>query len=174
MGTFDRLVDRLRTVALDIASVLLGALFIVFLVQIASRYVFNAPALWTLEACLTLWLWVVFWGGAFVLQEKDHVRFDVLYTAVGNRTRRVFAFVSAIAIGGGMLAALPATWSYITFYKIKKSAVIGIRLDIVFAIYGIFAAMLVVRYFWRACLLMRGADPDVLDNREAHDGYHVQ
>ncbi|MCA3263969.1 MAG: TRAP transporter small permease subunit [Telmatospirillum sp.] len=169
-----RLVQRARVLALDIAALMLGALFVVFLIQILSRYVLNAPALWTLEACLTLWLWVVFWGGAFVLQEKDHVRFDVLYLAVGRNLRRVFAMVSAVAIGGGMLAALPATWSYITFYQIKRSAVLGIRLDIVFCIYGIFAAMLVIRYFWRAILIARGADPEKLDRREIQDGYHVQ
>ncbi|MCZ8261493.1 MAG: TRAP transporter small permease subunit [Beijerinckiaceae bacterium] len=168
------LIHRARMLALDIAALMLGALFIVFLIQIAARYVFNAPALWTLEACLTLWLWVVFWGGAFVLQEKDHVRFDVLYIAVGRNLRRAFAMISAIAIGGGMLAALPATWSYISFYQIKRSAVLGIRLDIVFSIYGIFAVMLVIRYFWRAYLVARGADPDELDNREIQDGYHVQ
>ncbi|MFY8115514.1 MAG: TRAP transporter small permease [Rhabdaerophilum sp.] len=168
------LIHRARILALDIAALMLGALFIVFLIQIAARYVFNAPALWTLEACLTLWLWVVFWGGAFVLQEKDHVRFDVLYIAVGRNLRRAFAMISAIAIGGGMLAALPATWSYISFYQIKRSAVLGIRLDIVFSIYGIFAVMLVIRYFWRAYLVARGADPDELDNREIQDGYHVQ
>jgi TRAP-type C4-dicarboxylate transport system permease small subunit len=170
----NRLIQTGRAIALDIAALMLGALFVVFLIQILSRYVFNAPALWTLEACLTLWLWVVFWGGAFVLQEKDHVRFDVLYVAVGRNLRRVFAMVSAVAIGGGMLAALPATWSYITFYQIKRSAVLGIRLDIVFSIYGIFAAMLVMRYFWRAVLVARGADPEVLDRREIQDGYHVQ
>ncbi len=169
-----RLWNRLRMAALDIAALMLGALFIVFLIQIAARYVFNAPALWTLEACLTLWLWVVFWGGAFVLQEKDHVRFDVLYVAVAARTRRIFALVSAIALGAGLLAALPATWSYITFYQIKSSAVMGIRLDIVFSIYGIFATVLVIRYAWRAWLLARGADPEVLDNRQIQDGYHVQ
>jgi len=169
-----RLIQRARVLALDIAALMLGALFVVFLIQILSRYVFNAPALWTLEACLTLWLWVVFWGGAFVLQEKDHVRFDVLYVAVGRDLRRVFAMVSAVAIGGGMLAALPATWSYITFYQIKRSAVLGIRLDIVFSIYGIFAAMLVIRYFWRAILVARGADPEALDKRDVGDGYHVQ
>jgi TRAP-type C4-dicarboxylate transport system permease small subunit len=169
-----RLIQRARVLALDRAALMLGALFVVFLIQILSRYVFNAPALWTLEACLTLWLWVVFWGGAFVLQEKDHVRFDVLYVAVGRDLRRVFAMVSAVAIGGGMLAALPATWSYITFYQIKRSAVLGIRLDIVFSIYGIFAAMLVIRYFWRAILVARGADPEALDKRDIGDGYHVQ
>ncbi|MCZ8184718.1 MAG: TRAP transporter small permease subunit [Beijerinckiaceae bacterium] len=168
------LIHRARILALDIAALMLGALFIVFLIQIAARYVFNAPALWTLEACLTLWLWVVFWGGAFVLQEKDHVRFDVLYIAVGRNMRRAFAIISAIAIGGGMLAALPATWSYISFYQIKRSAVIGIRLDIVFSIYAVFAVMLVIRYFWRAFLVARGADPDELDRREIQDGYHVQ
>ncbi len=169
-----RLLQIARTVAMDIAALMLGGVFIVFLIQIAARYIFNAPASWTLEACLTLWLWLVFWGGAFVLTEKDHVRFDVLYDAVQTRTRRVFAFVSAVAIGGGFLAALPATWSYIDFYQIKRSAVLGIRLDIVFSIYGIFAIVMVIRYFWRSYLLIRGADPNVLDGREAQDGYHVQ
>jgi TRAP-type C4-dicarboxylate transport system permease small subunit len=169
-----RVLARLRLLAMDIASLLLGALFIVFLIQIAARYIFEVSVPWTLEACLTLWLWVVFWGGAFVLQEKDHVRFDVLYLSVSRGMRRGFAFVSAIAIGGGMLAALPATWSYIDFYQIKRSAVIGIRLDIVFSIYGVFAIMMVARYLWRAWLLARGADPEELDNRAVGDGYHVQ
>jgi TRAP-type C4-dicarboxylate transport system permease small subunit len=167
-------VERGRAVALDIAALMLAALFLVFLIQIAARYVFNWPLLWTLEACLTLWLWVVFWGGAFVLREKDHVRFDVVYGAVNWRMRRLFAFVSALAIGTSMLAALPATWSYIDFYQIKRSAVIGIRLDIVFSIYGIFAVTLVLRAFWRAWLIARGADPEELDNRQVQDGYHVQ
>lgn len=170
----NRLVHRARRMALDIAALMLGGLFLVFLIQIGARYLFNAPLLWTLEACLTLWLWVVFWGAAFVLTEKDHVRFDVLYDSVGKRARRVFALVSAIAIAAGFLAALPATWSYIDFYQIKRSAVLAIRLDIVFSIYGLFALVIVLRYLWRAWLLMRGADPDVLDDRAAQDGYHVQ
>lgn len=169
-----RLIQIARGVAMDIAALMLGGLFLVFLIQIAARYVFNAPVSWTLEACLTLWLWLVFWGGAFVLTEKDHVRFDILYDSVRARTRRIFAIVSAVAIGGGFLAALPATWSYIDFYQIKRSAVLGIRLDIVFSIYGIFAIMVVLRYFWRSYQLLRGADPNVLDGREAQDGYHVQ
>lgn len=169
-----RLVKFARTAAMDIAALMLGGLFVVFLIQIVARYIFNAPVSWTLEACLTLWLWLVFWGGAFVLTEKDHVRFDILYDSVRARTRRIFAIISAVAIGGGFLAALPATWSYIDFYQIKRSAVLGIRLDIVFSIYGLFAVMMVLRYFWRSALLLRGADPHVLDGREAQDGHHVQ
>lgn len=168
------LLRRANILALDIGALMLGALFITFLIQIAARYVFNAPALWTLEACLTLWLWVVFWGGAFVVREKDHVRFDVIYGAVARPVQRVFALVSALAIGAGFLAAMPATWSYISFYEIKKSSVIGIRLDIVFSIYGVFAVVMVLRYLWRAVKLLRGAHPEELDQREIQDGRAIQ
>jgi TRAP-type C4-dicarboxylate transport system permease small subunit len=170
-----KLKQRLEVAAMDIAAIMLGGMFVVFLIQIAARYVFNVPMLWTLEACLTLWLWIVFFGAAFVLRERDHVRFDVLYLAVSSRARRGFALVSALAIGGGFLAALPATWSYITFYQIKKSAVLNIRLDIVFSIYGIFAAVIVLRYAWRAYrLLTTREDPEAMDERMAGDGFHVQ
>lgn len=161
------LARRAKSLAEDVGGALLALMFLAFLVQIASRYVFNAPASWTLEACLTLWLWVVFWGSAFVLGERDHVRFDVFYAAVSRRMRRAFAIVSALAIAGGMLAALPATFGYVTFYEIKRSAVIGIRLDVVFSIYLVFAVAIVVRYLWRAWTIARGADPDMGEQQPA-------
>ena len=144
----------------NVAAALLAVMFLTFLLQIVSRYVFNNPLTWTLELCLTLWLWLVFWGAAFNLRDIDHIRFDMLYMECGKRTRRVFALVSAVAIMAGLLAALPATIDYITFYKIKKSATLRIRLDVVFSIYGIFVVAIVTRYAMRAWHLTRGGDPD--------------
>mgnify|MGYP006346654571 CR=1 FL=1 len=63
----------LRHAAEGVAAAMLVALFVVFLVQIAARYVFNVPMGWTVEVCLTLWLWIVFWGGAFCLRPADHI-----------------------------------------------------------------------------------------------------
>ena len=144
----------------NVAVGFLAAMFLSFLLQIFTRYVINYPLGWTLEACLTAWLWTVFWGSAFLLDDRDHVRFDIFYLAGSRRTRRILAIVSAIAILAGFLAALPATYDYITFYKIKKSATIRIRLDIVFSIYGIFAVAVITRYALRAWQLVRGRDPD--------------
>jgi C4-dicarboxylate transporter, DctQ subunit len=155
--------EFLRKRAENVGAALIAALFLAFIVQIVARYVFNEPLVWTLELCLTLWLWAVFWGCAFVLDERDHVRFDVLYLAVGRRARRMLALVSALALSAGFLAALPATLSYITFYQIKSSATLGIRLDVVFSIYGIFAVAMVLRYGLRAWRLARGADPEMMD-----------
>lgn len=144
----------------NVAAALLALMFLTFILQIVSRYVFNNPLTWTLELCLTLWLWVVFWGAAFNLRDIDHIRFDMLYMECNKPMRRVFALVSAVAIVAGLLAALPATIDYITFYKIKKSSTLRIRLDVVFSIYGIFVVAVVTRYALRAWHLLRGGDPD--------------
>jgi TRAP-type C4-dicarboxylate transport system permease small subunit len=143
----------------NIAVVMLAALFLTFILQIVSRYVLNSPIGWTLELCLTLWIWIVFWGAAFCVRDKDHVTFDILYLSAGHRPRRVFAFVSAVAIVVGLLASLPATWDYITFYEIKKSATLKIRLDYVFSVYAIFAVAVIARYTFRLVALFRKGDP---------------
>lgn len=158
----------------DVAAGLLAAMFATFIVQILARYVLLPlfPGInigWTVELCLTIWLWTVFWGAAFCLREGDHVRFDMLYHAVGPRQRRFMAVAGSLLIAAGMLAALPATWDYITFYKIKKSAVLRWRLDYVFSIYGIFATVIVGRYLWRAVALMRGGPLGDDDPPAIHD-----
>ena len=143
----------------NVAVLLLTVMFLAFIIQIVSRYVLNHPLGWTLELCLTMWLWVVFWGAAFCVRDHEHVKFDILYLAAPLKLRRLFALVSAVAIVAGLAAALPATLDYITFYKIKKSATLRIRLDVVFSIYGIFAVAIILRYALRAIALIRGVEP---------------
>ena len=159
----DRALRWLRARADNVAVALLTAMFVTFLVQILARYVFNYPVGWTLELCLTTWLWLVFWESAFLLRDGDHVRFDMLYLMAGKRLRRSLAMVAAAGILVGFAAALPANLDYISFYKIKKSATLRIRLDYVFSIYGAFAVAVVLRYGLRLWQLARGADPLDLD-----------
>lgn len=157
----------LRARADNVAVGLLTAMFVSFVIQVVSRYVVNHPLGWTLEACLTTWLWLVFWGSAFILDDSDHVKFDMFYLAAGQRLRRAFALVSALAIVAGFVAALPATFDYITFYKIKRSATLGVRLDVVFSIYAIFAVAIIARYGRRAWRLGRGRSVDASENGPA-------
>jgi len=153
----------LRARAENVAVLLLTAMFLAFVVQIFTRYVMNNPLGWTLEACLTTWLWLVFWGAAFILDDRDHVRFDVLYLWVGARMRRAFALASALAILAGFAASFPDSLDYITFYSIKSSSTLRIRLDIVFSVYAIFAVAVIARYALRAVALIRGEPLDTID-----------
>lgn len=138
--------DWWRARADDVAATLLFAMFLTFVLQITARYVFNQPLGWTLEMCLILWLWTVFWGASFCLTNEEHIRFDMIYNAVSPGLRRVFAGVSALAIGAGMVLALPATWDFVSFLQIKKSASLRIPLFYIFLIYPIFMVATIVIY----------------------------
>ena len=147
----------------NVAAFLLAAMFLSFMLQIISRYVLNISVIWTTEACLTTWLWVVFLGSAFLLEERDQVKFDLIYGICSLPVQRLLALVSAVAISLGFLAALPATLDYITFYKIKSSSTLGIRLDVVFSVYGIFAVAIIIHYGVRAWRLINGVSPHDLE-----------
>ncbi len=150
----------LRNRADNVAVGLLTAMFVSFLLQIFFRYVVNQPLTWTLEANLLAWLWVVFWVSAFLLHERDHVRFDTIYISARPPVRRVFGLISAVLIVIGFGAAYPATFDFISFMKIESSSSLGIRLDYVFSAYLIFSAAIVVRYAIRAVRIFRNADVD--------------
>ena len=53
-------------------------MFATFIIQIFSRYVLNNPIGWSEEVVITMWLWTVLWGAAFILSEKEEIRFDII------------------------------------------------------------------------------------------------
>ena len=85
MAVLSAIVRWMRRLAEVVAVALLGAVFVSFLLQILFRYVLGWPVGWTLEVSTLAWMWLVLWGGAFVVTERDEIRFDILYGAVSER-----------------------------------------------------------------------------------------
>jgi C4-dicarboxylate transporter, DctQ subunit len=140
----------------DVMAALLGVMFVAFLLQIVFRYFFSFPVGWTSELTVAAWLWLVLWGSAFVLTEKEEVRFDLVYSAVGPRTRRVMAFLTSVVLVALYGMSLPATWSYVTFMKVERSSYLHVRLDWMYSIYLLFAVAVIVRYLWILWRVVRG------------------
>src|SRR3954466_14131311 len=88
----------LRRRAENIAAAMLGVMFAAFILQIAFRYLFNFPIGWTSELTVVMWLWLVLWGSALVLKEKEEIRFDLLYSAVPPRVRIGMALVFSVVL----------------------------------------------------------------------------
>jgi C4-dicarboxylate transporter DctQ subunit len=142
----------------NLLVVAITAMFVAFVLQIVFRYFLNLPVAWTEEVCVLAWLWGILWGAAFVTRDEEEIRFDMVYSHVSPRTRRVFRAVAGLVFIVVMLAALPATWSYISFMKVERTASLRIPLNVVFSVYLVFVAALVVRHariVWRA---VRGVD----------------
>jgi len=154
----------------NVAAAMLAAMFAAFLIQIAFRYLAGFPTGWTHELSVMLWIWLVLWGAAFVVSEREEIRFDLLYGAVGPGARRAMLIVSAIALIALYLVSLPAVVSYITFMKVEKTAYLKVRFDYLFSIYIVFVVASVVRYLWLGWRAARGDAPDEIDPTKVSSG----
>ncbi len=154
-------------IAQAVAAAMMAAMFLTFILQIIVRYSarvewlpdrfpFLEPTLygWTLEFCLLLWVWLVFWGNAFVVRDRDHVTFDILFHAVRPAVRRWFIIISGLAICISFVLSIEPTWTKFFILRIKKtatlSAVFGdwIRMRDIYSIYIVFLVAVALRYAW--------------------------
>jgi TRAP-type C4-dicarboxylate transport system permease small subunit len=143
----------------NVAAAMLAAMFAAFLVQIASRYLLGLPTGWTHELSTMLWVWLVLWGAAFVVSEREEIRFDILTGAAGPRARRVMAILAALGLVGLYAVSLPAVVDYVSFMKVQRTAYLMVRFDLLFSIYVVFVVAAIVRYVWLGWRALRGDAP---------------
>ncbi|HTM59684.1 MAG TPA: TRAP transporter small permease subunit [Burkholderiales bacterium] len=160
----------LRRRAENIAALLLAVMFLAFVIQIVFRYVFNFPVGWASELTVATWLWLVLFGSAFVLGEKEEIRFDLIYSAVRPRVRIGMAVVSALAIVILYGASFKASWAYVTYMKVEKASYLKIRMDWMYSIYILFLVAIIARYVWLLARLLRGRDPEAGDVTKVSSG----
>ena len=149
----------LRRRAENVAATMLATMFFAFLIQILFRYILNWPSGWAYELSIVCWLWGVLWGAAFVVSEREEIRFDVIYSAVGRRIRRGFTLVSGLALLALYGGSLPAVFDYVSFMKVEHSAYLKIPFNWLYSIYVVFAVAVVVRYLWLIGRAIRGDAP---------------
>jgi TRAP-type C4-dicarboxylate transport system permease small subunit len=158
-----KVAERSHRFAEGVAAALLALIFVAFIVQIVFRYAFNFPVGWTSDLAVAAWLWLVLWGAAFVLKDQDEIRFDLLSSAVGRRTRIGMGIVGAAAIVVLFAMSLPAAYDYVSFMKVERTSYLKIRFDWMYSIYILFAVAVIARYLWKLAFLLRGRDPETTD-----------
>ena len=151
---------RLRFFAELVAALLFVAMFASFLLQVFTRYVLNNPVAWTNEFVLIAYIWIVFWCGAFLLRERDHITFDMVFVSLPPGKRRILAVILTAVVAVAFIAALPGTIDYITFMKIEKSAIMRIRFDLLYAIFAVFMVAAILAALWRIVRLLRRSWPE--------------
>jgi len=126
-----------------------AAMFCAFLLQVFMRYVVNRPLGWSDELSVILYVWGIFWGAAFMTTEREHVALDLVYTALPDRGKRLFAALGALIVAALFGAALPATADYVRFMARERTSVLGVRFDLVFAPFVLFLVAAVLRALLR-------------------------
>ena len=180
VGVLAQISTGLRRLSEAVAALFMALIFLTFILQIAVRYGARVDGLtaalpileprrygWTLELCLALWVWLIFWGNAFVVRRSDHVTFDLLYLAVPRGVRRAFLAICGLAVGVGLLLSIEPTWSRFAILRLKQTATLGellgpsIRMRDIYSIYMVFLVAVGLRALWAAleALIGRHADP---------------
>ncbi len=147
---------RLQQAANILGGGLFLTLFVVFIIQITARFGFNKPLPWTDEAAVILYVWVILWGAAAVVPEREHVVFDLVWNSVNTRTRQVMRIVGNLLIGGLALVAIPASWDYVHFMAREGSPVLGIPFNWIFLPFVLMLVSLVARSAWAIWCAVRG------------------
>ncbi|MDR3411016.1 MAG: TRAP transporter small permease [Formivibrio sp.] len=138
-----------------IGGLLFSALFLVFVAQVTARFGFNMPLMWTDEMAVILYIWVIMWAAAFMVPEREHVVFDLLYHFVSHRVQRYMRIAGHLIIGGFSAWALPSSWNYIHFMAREGTPVIGLPLMWVFLPFALLLVSLVVRGIWQIVMILR-------------------
>lgn len=154
-----RLATWLRHAADAISAAMLAVMFVSFLVTVLFRYVLNLPAGWASELSTIMWIWLVLFGAAFTLRERDEIRFDIFYSNVRPSIRRVMTTIFSIGVVSLFLISLPAVYDYVTFMKIQDTSYLHIRFDWLYSIYVVFCVAIIIRYTWTGIRTALGHDP---------------
>ncbi|HEY1386397.1 MAG TPA: TRAP transporter small permease subunit [Dongiaceae bacterium] len=135
---------RLHRGAELISAASFALMFAAFMVQIVSRYIFDAPVSWSLEICSIGYIWIVFWTCDILVSERQHIIFDVLYVKFPPPWRRIVGIVNTATLGLIFLAALPTTLEYIHFLARRKTMILKLPFDIVYSCFAVFMIAVVI------------------------------
>ena len=126
--------QRIYKKGTDAVGAFLFALLLgTFILQIGARFIFGKPLSWTDEFVVVLYIWMILWAAALMLEERAHVLFDLVYNLVPPRFKRVMAVIGCVMIGVLFAWAIPASWDYISFMKRESTSVLGIPFNWVFS-----------------------------------------
>ena len=113
-----------------IAAMTLAAIFIIFLIQIFSRYAPNLawlvpisfisdwmsalqPVGWTVNLISLLWVWVIFFSCSFFVRDHNHVRFDIIYFALPSKYSQYLKLFGAVLMVGAFAYSFGPSWDAI-------------------------------------------------------------
>jgi TRAP-type C4-dicarboxylate transport system permease small subunit len=137
-----------------VTSLMFIAVFAAFIYKIVMRYAAGDAVAWADEVSVVLFIWIVFLANGFMLDDRRHITFDLIYRHLSERNQRVIAAARSLLVGGIFLCALPASVDYILFLWRERTPVMGWRLEYVYACFALFMLAITVRLAYRLVLLL--------------------
>ena len=132
------LIKNLYKRALDFLEVFIpcvtfSVLFVTYVIMIIYRYLFHAQINWIYELSMIAFVWTVMLAASYASRKEDHIMFTMLYDRLSPKGQLICRILGDIIIVIFMLVLLPKPYAAIRFLAIKKTPLLKIPFNIVFA-----------------------------------------
>lgn len=107
-------------------------MFIVFIIQIAARYIFNNPVQWAYEVTVMGYLWMVVLGACYAYRDRSHVTFTLFYDALPVKGKAICGFLGNLLMFIAFGYMFVPACSMISQMKMQVTSIFKIGLNIVY------------------------------------------
>lgn len=73
-------------------------IMLVITVEVFRRFVLNISSLWGLESALYMFIYLTWIGASWAVAERQHIRIDIIYSYVSERTKGILYIVGDLAM----------------------------------------------------------------------------
>lgn len=108
-------------------------MFVVFIIQIAARYIFNSPVQWAYEVTVMGYLWMVVLGACYAYRDRSHVTFTLFYDALPVKGKAICGFLGNLLMFIAFGYMFVPACKMISQMKMQVTSIFKIGLNIVYS-----------------------------------------
>lgn len=144
-----------------------SVLFIAFILQVVSRYVFNRPIIMTNDLIVLGFCWTVILGACYTMRKRGHVQFTMLYDMYSPKVAAAARLAGNIIIILTFAALFIPSVSFSLFQGFQRTAVLRVSLTWVFLPFAYFL-LSIIGYSIKPCIEDIKVICGKLDDSEDH------
>lgn len=125
-----------------IPTACIAVIFVSFIVNVVSRYIFNKPVNACYELCLAGLLWALLLSALYAIRNHKNVAFTLIYDQFGAWGQLILRLIGTAFLLFCLIKMLYPCFDWVLFMKRKRTAVLKIRYDILyfpFVVFNVFS-----------------------------------
>ncbi len=150
-----RFLDKLEEVLLMAGLSLMG---LAVALQIAMRYVFNMPLIWSEEFARYIFVWITFIGAGYGARKGSHISMEYFYNKFAPKTRKIIAVSTNVLSIGAFAYVFPTAVSFMLEQNSIASSAMQMPMSWLFAAVPIGCALMVFRLAVNTVRIVKGAE----------------
>ena len=145
--TVKRIADRFfDLLEIYIPMVMFFTVFLLYIIMIVMRYVSHGQVGKYFELCQIAFIWCSIAAASYGGRTNQHVVFGLVYDKCPEKLQQIFQVVGNLLTVVAFVIILPYACEAVDFLKIKKSDLLRIPFNLIYAPFITFVVLMIIHY----------------------------